>query len=253
MSHRSKDGYYYSKLSIANTCLRKYKYQFIDELPIHQEPSPDLEFGTAMHMALYSALNGRDAQVVFKLCWDAQKGKHLKYGRFNHEQLEDIGRTLLDKFVRFQLKHFEPSVMEQRMFYTTPDGIKIEGTADVIGQYKGIPSIVDFKTSAYRYLPSQLTVSDQLYLYAWLADKCLGYKAQQIVYMVFQKSTLQIQTIIKPLTRDKLADMVDNILVQCRRLSQETEFPANRLGCLKGQYRCPFWNTCYGKEKDDES
>lgn len=246
MTPRGK-GYFYSKLSSAQECLRKYRYQYIDAIEPEASKSGDLEFGSAMHAGLGAYLTGNDGIAVFDIYWQQVKGMELKYGRFDHAALGDMGRMFLERFKKLHLKNFEVIKQEERM-YATVDGVALEGTADVLCNYKGVLTLMDFKTSRSEYSKDMLICNPQLYIYSKLAKEVYGIMPTQIAYMVFIKSEGRIQTLISELTEEKLGSMIDNVLSQCRRLDTEREFPMNTKSCLSGSYRCQFWEVCYGNK-----
>jgi hypothetical protein len=144
-------------------------------------------------------------------------------------------------------------MMEQRM-YSTVGEYKIEGTADFIGDYKGVPSLVDFKTSNMDYKAEKIISDEQLYMYSYLAKKELDYMPQQVVYFVLVKSynpkygpKIQVKT--HPLSEYKLEDMMHNVELMCRDLDQRIEWPRNPKGCGAYGRRCGFFDKCYG-DKD---
>lgn len=249
MAKEECKGFYYSKIDVAYNCYRKYYLQFIEKVPIDFPGSADLEFGTAMHAALQGYLEGNDGLKIFKLYWDSIGEQKLMYGRFNWQQLKDTGEKQLERFVRLHMKHFEPYKLEERL-YGTIGGEHFEGTADFIGNYKGVPSIVDWKTSRDKYPASKLQVSEQMYGYAHLAKQCLDYDVKQLVYMVFVKWDGSIQKpMVLELTKEKLESMIANIEIMINDLKTRTEWPANRNSCLKGQYKCDMFRICYGDNK----
>lgn len=243
---RDSKGYFYSKLSVAYECLQKYKYLYVDKLDTPPPMSADLEFGTAVHAAIRSYLEGEDGQLVFEIMWNSLLGKGYQYSRFNHEELLGIGNELLRKFVKYHQKNFKPLHMEERLFSTTPSGILIEGTPDYIGEYKGELVLVDWKTSKDRYSKLQIECNDQMYLYAWLCFQQYGFLPKKLMYVVLIKNNPSIQTIELELTESKLRSMMDNVETWCKRLDAEREFPRNTKSCLKGQYACEMFERCYG-------
>lgn len=245
---RNRNGYFYSKISVAYDCLRKYKYQYVDVVEPDAARSGDLEFGTAMHTGLNAYLTGSDGAKVFSIYWDSVKDQGLEYGRFKHEALAAKGDLMLKRFAKSHLKRFEPKVLEERM-YAEIDGIALEGTGDVIGLFDGVPSVVDFKTSKSPYDKNLIISNPQMYIYAKLAQVTLGYDVKQIVYMVFCKQEERIQTLTFDLTKEKLDSMMGSVITMCNRLETEKEFPMNHTACVKGSFICPYWKVCYGEDK----
>ena len=240
----------YSMISTAYKCHRMYKLQHIDKIREEGPGSSALEFGTAMHTALQASLEGANSLDVFNLYWNLVKDKDVKYFRHNWQMLADMAETFLARFERLHAKHFEiERPMEQRL-YGTLNGFKVEGTPDFVGKYKGIPSILDFKTSAIAYTKDRIVCNEQMHMYAHLAKQQLDYKPKQIVYIVFAKDSTRIQTQVRELKTEEHKGMLDNITKMCEDIKQRTVWPMNRNSCLaKGVYRCSFWDHCYGDNK----
>ncbi len=119
------------------------------------------------------------------------------------------------------------------------------GTPDFIGEYRGVPVVLDFKTSRLPYDKNLIKRDEQLYIYAWLAQKCLGFTAKELQYVVLCKKDLRIQTSVNlVLTDDKLKSMLDNIVIMVKDLKTRSEFPKNRKNCLY----CPYPDLCYPGE-----
>lgn len=238
----------YSSIDAAQKCLQYYKYVYIDKIKPEEKDSAALHFGTALHMGLEQVLLGNDYHSPFQIYWDTLKDKDLQYGRFDTwDNLAATGPLFLDRFKRLHAKKYEIFSLEKRL-YTKLDKFHVEGTPDFVGNYEGVPSVVDFKTSAYPYDRAKGECNEQMYFYAYLAQQALKYEAQQLVYVVFVKGKdPRIQVLKYPLTSEKLESMLVNVKAWIQDLSERTEFLKNRRGCLMGTYKCSFWEKCYGK------
>lgn len=246
--YRSKHGLWHSKISVFQDCARKYKFQFIDEEPITQYATSDMSFGTGMHLALNAALSGENPKNIFDIYWKGEEGKFPKYGRYNHHQLADMGHILIDKFVKYHARFYDPLVMEERMLHQYNTFTTLEGTADFVGIYKGKRSIVDFKTSMYPYNKDSILHSPQMYIYASLAEKLHSFRAEQLVYVVLQKQQPKIQCITLELTKDRLDAMMDTVLDTCYRIKTEEAWLPNHKSCIIRDNKCTFFDKCW-KEK----
>lgn len=240
----------YSMITAAYTCLRKYKLRFIDEIEPDIPRSSALEFGTCMHAAIQAALEGGDAADVFRIYWDSVKDKDMKYYRQNWDELNDVGQTLLSRFQRLHAKHFEIKYPMEERLYADLYNYPVEGTPDFVGKYKGVDSIVDFKTSSQPYVKEKIVSNEQMHLYAYLALKKYGYAAKQLVYIVFVKNPARIQVLTHPLTTQNNVYMLQNIKSMCEELDKRTNWPQNKNSCLmSGRYKCDYWDICYGHDK----
>ena len=244
------EGQSYSVISTAYKCPRLYKLVHIDKIKTEQPASSALEFGSCFHAAIQAILEGADGMDVFRTYWDSVKDKDMIYYRHNWDMLNEIGEVLLTRFARLHAKNYKiVHPMEERLF-SKIGGYKLAGTPDFVGDYKGVPSIVDFKTSADAFVKDRIICNEQMPLYAYLAEKELGFKAKQLVYQVFTKQNPRIQTIVHPIVEGEHQKMLDNITLMCETLDKATVFPMNRNSCLSaGRYKCQMWEQCYGEKK----
>jgi len=192
------NSYSYSQLQAAYRCNRYFKLLYVDKLkPTITSKSADLVFGSAVHFSLENYLkDGDDPVESFKAYWTPET-PNLEYGRHNQACLESNAEALLPRFVRLHAKKFTVHQTEERLFGTLREGskVRLEGTPDLLGDYEGIPSVVDFKTAGYRYPKEKIFLNEQMFLYAHLARQ-QGYPVKQLVHIVFIKgNTPSIQTL----------------------------------------------------------
>lgn len=233
----------YSAISTAYQCYEKYRRIYIAGEQSDQT-SGDMAFGTALHAALASKMNGFDGKVTFDLTWKESENKPLSYSRHKWQELQEMSGVFLDRFERLHEKHFTPTMVEQKMNFFVGD-VAFEGTPDFVGVYRDTPSIVDWKTSGYEYPKTKIITNEQMYLYAHAVKQVYGYDVKQLVYVVFIKNPApRIQTIVYPLTDEKMQSMLENVKIMAKDLTNRTEWPKNRNGC---QY-CEFKPQCYKGE-----
>lgn len=240
---------WFSRISDSRKCLRYYQEKHLLKTPVEPEKSSDLEFGSAMHLALENMLRGEGAQEIFTMYWDSVKDAGLDYGRFNWLELQGMAEVLLARFERLHSKHFEPFKLEERI-YSELGGHPFEGTPDFVGKYKGIPSVVDFKTAGYRYAKEKIIVDEQMAGYAALSAKAWNYPVEQAVYVVLIKDrkSPSIQVLTTQLTSDILNSTITNITDTCEDLKTRMVFPKNPLNCVQGERVCKFFSRCYGSK-----
>jgi hypothetical protein len=243
MTQRS---YSYSQIQASYRCLRYFSLLHVDKLTPQVPHSGDMSFGTAIHSAVQACLEGDDPQDTFRVYWESEREQERRYGRHDWESLKNQGEILLSKFQRFHAKKFKIHKMEERIF-TTYEGVRLEGTPDFVGEFDGVPSIVDFKTTGYPYKDDKLICGDQLPLYALMVKQEWNYPVEQLVYFPFVKGDPpKIQNPIKlRLDEIDVKGTVDNVLKVCRELDTRTEFHQNRGSCLIGTNRCDHWSTCF--------
>lgn len=241
MSNRS---YSYSDYSSAVACMRKYKLLKIDQVA-QTGLSGDLEFGTALHAAITACLRGDEYMDVFDMYWADASNKEVEYGRFNWVELGRIGREFMRKFSNRYASDFKPQLMEKRL-YGEYKGVKLEGTPDFVGSYKGTLVVADWKTTGYAYDKDKAKVALQLLLYTYLAITNLDFKPQQMLYLPFVKSSGSIQTpVVVEFNHQKMIDALDDMVHYLKVVDNETVFPKNLNSCIIGQYKCPMWEICH--------
>lgn len=221
----------YSTISDAHQCLRKYYEKHVAK-SVKDEKSLDLEYGTAIHLAIKAHYSGLDARSVFKAYWEPLAKQSLSYSRYTHSELWELGEKHIDRFVKKYSDQFKPIEFEKQMSMKMGEQM-YQGTLDMLCMYEGKVTLVDWKTSGYLYKMSKLTSSEQIYGYVALAEAELGVVVEQVMYFVFVKASGNIQTNIRlPLTREKLSQMVNNIQLMVSDLSTRTTWPMNP-GCSR--------------------
>lgn len=246
MKPRRKSSFWYSKIESYKHCPQKYRYQYLEGVKAGTALSADLAFGTALHGGLEAHFSGSDPEETFSLLWEHAQLQGLAYGRFGWDYLNSIGPQLLRKFIKAYAKDIEPVILEERLFgkFGTYD---FEGTPDIIGRFRGVPSVIDFKTSAYRYEQGKILVASQLMDYANLArQNNVDPVPEQIVYFVFVKQSASIQ---KPLIRRVSSAELD--AAQQRTIEwidivkRDKVLPRNTSGCIRGPLVCEYFDKCW--------
>lgn len=241
----------YSALTTAYKCNTLFKYLYIDKIKSKDPDSGDMKFGTAIHLAVEAILTGdADYLGLFELFWNLEKQQNNKYGRYSWQDLREQGHVLLARFERLHKKNFSVLQMEQRLYGSIGD-IKVEGTPDFIGDYRGKKTVVDFKTSGAKYSKDKAKTSEQLLLYAHLANQNLGFVAEQVLYVVFVKGRdPSIQLISAPIRPGLIDEVTANVNLQCEELTKKIEsgkYSKNYSQCIMGEYKCPFFDKCHGE------
>lgn len=214
----------------------------IDQLDPNEPLSAELAFGSALHSAINACLTEEcDEQELFLTYWNSYE--NLEYGRFNHHEMMLIGLTLLKKFRKAYKPRLVPHTMEVRL-YSEYKGIKLEGTMDYVGDYDGVLTLFDWKTTTYPYNKDKALNSLQLYLYAYLCQESLGVTPKQLGYLPFVKPTAAIQTpIIIPFENNKMLAMLNDMVEYVKTMSKE--YPRNPNSCIQGKMVCPFFDRCW--------
>jgi hypothetical protein len=243
----AKDAFWYSRLQDARSCLRLYKLKHLDGVRLTEE-NLDMVFGTGLHLGLNEILSGEgDGIELFEMFFDTYRGRDLPGFSFSWEELRAMGPVFLSRFERLHAKHFRPFKMEERM-YGQIGPHKFEGTADFLGWYKDVPSVLDFKTSSKAYHKKKVISDEQMPGYAHLSATTLGFKPEQAVFFVFVKdrSGPKIQTPqIVQLTDAVLSSTIQNMREQMDDLTERKVFPKNPGHCVRGNIICPAFHLCH--------
>lgn len=257
----SQYSWSYSAFSTALTCMRKFKHVYVDRLTPDYE-SGDLAFGSALHLALNEVLTGGDGEQTFLTYWNTYKGKDLQYGRFKWTELENLGVQFVAKFKKGAGSKFDEIQCSEKRLFGEYKGIKLEGTPDLLAEFEGIMTLVDFKTSSARYEPDKAKVSLQLYLYAYLCITQLKVTPAQIMYLPFLKSTGGIQNpVIEPFREEDMYAALDEMVEYVRTFEQydvmdgETvirSYPKNFNQCFGYGRKCEFWSRCWPEKEVKE-
>lgn len=250
-------SYSNSMLSAAYRCQKYYKLLYVDKLTQEGKHSADLQFGTSMHFAIENYLvHKSDPVESFKMSWEPA-AHELEYGRMGREALEINADILLPRFERLHAKKIKVEQIEQRLFGTLKGSmgdIKVEGTPDVLGQYEGVPSVIDFKTSGFRYPKEKVYLAEQMYLYAHLAAQN-GFKTEQVVFMVLIKGTTpSIQVLTRKITQGEIDRVISNIYIQCQALNKAEVsdlWSRNTNSCIMGERKCGFYQQCWEGYKNE--
>lgn len=239
----------YSTLGDYNKCPKYYELKHLVGMDDGGDKSGDMFFGSALHLAIQDLFEGGDGQTVFDVWWETASKKELEYSRYKHDELAEFGKEFIELF-KPKMALFKPAHLERKMQMPLTPEYGFSGTVDFLGEFKGVPSVVDWKTSAMPYTGYKIRCNEQMYGYASLAAHEMGYQAQQAVYVVFIKDhkNPRIQVKIVPLTQEKVTKKLDNIKAICHDIHNRTTYHKNSSQCVIGSRVCRFFNTCHGDE-----
>lgn len=244
----------YSSISDFYKCPQLYKLKHIDGLDDGGGKSGDMAFGTCLHLGVQDLFEGGDGITVFKAYWDTFQTKEMEYSRYGWDDLLTLGCQLIAIFRDEHLHKFvvandpDGQPMLERKFHTNLGGHAFSGTIDFVGTYKGVPSVIDWKTAAYPYDAHKLVVNEQTWGYAYAAQTELGYPVQQVGYGVAVKDPKnprwQFRTAL--VTPESLTKRLDNMIAVCNTISGTTQYTRNPLSCVQGKRLCAFFQNCHG-------
>jgi len=240
----------YSQISAYNKCQQYYKNVYVDKLPSGAPDSAALLFGSACHLGIETIFEKGDGEAVFEAAWEGHKDRAMEFS--NGESWDTLNRdgvVLLSKFRRLHAKHIEPQYVESKLSKAYKD-VVFTGTVDLAGTYKGVKSVIDFKTSAWPYLPEKLVVNEQLPLYNYMLRP--EFEATQHVYFVLKKSKYGVDAGIQVLTREftesEVISRVENAYNTVKDIEVKSVFTKNPNSCLMGKFKCNFYSNCWGEK-----
>lgn len=242
MSNKTPMQFSYSRVSTYQQCPRRFKYQYIDEIKLIDDPTPDnaLVVGNALHLGLetnvdnmlkhyyehYNIIDDRHVNEAIKLEMLAKKG---------HELLNDI------------------NILHQEYEINVPE---FKGIVDLITQNPdGTIDVFDFKYSnnVDRYLES-----GQLHIYKYFLEQ-QGFKVNKLGFiflpktMIRQKKTENLYQFRKRLieTVNELSirvvevkyqeEKVHEFLNSCKEIDQAKDYPKNETKLCDW---CDYQNYC---------
>jgi len=238
------EAFWFSKLNDYRTCPKLYEAKHIHGI-VPEEKGLDSEFGSALHYGIAECLSGRDGVEGFQMYWSTVD-KRLRKFKFGPDALEKMGPIFIERFARLHAKHFKPFRIEERI-YTKFDQHLVEGTPDFLGEYKGVPSIVDFKTSSAKYAKEKIECEEQLSAYGEMSARELGYTPEQRVYVVFVKdfNDPSIQILKSELTYVVRSSTLENMKATIEEIKARKQYPMNTLSCVRGSIVCPNFANCW--------
>lgn len=209
------------------TCPACWHRRYVLKEPETGPESADLAFGSAIHSAINDTLTGGNGTDVFQIYWDSYKDKPLKFSRFKHQELDDIGHKLVARFAKKYAPSMKVAVAEKRL-YGGFRGVDLEGTMDFYGTFEDKLSLLDWKTAAYAYDRSKEHTALQPRLYSYLAFVNGWELPEQEGYIVFNKGQSTIQTpLLWNLNKETTERMLTEMTDMCRLFDSMTTFPRN--------------------------
>lgn len=201
----------YSMIDAFLQCPMKfYKSYILKER--EETKSSALEYGSALHLALKTHFEGGDPYSIFNMYWDSMKEANLEYQRLSWEDLKNAtNNTFLPNFLRLHSKKFKNVKFEEELTMPIMDNHILQGTFDLCGEYEGILTMVDWKTSSREYNFSRIQKNPQLYIYSALYQYKYGVLPKQIMYKVAIKPELRWQTLKISLDEKKLELHMSNL------------------------------------------
>jgi hypothetical protein len=160
--------YSFSRLSKYLTCPEQFRLYYLEGLRPRFPPA-SLVFGQVLHQALAELLGrGLDPVKLFQEKWRAVQSTELKFGaRDSWDKLLVTGEQLLSRFQTEELPKLGKveSVEKPFSLEITTLALPFVGIIDLIADYQGKRTVIDFKTAAKAYEDHEVKLADQLTAY----------------------------------------------------------------------------------------
>lgn len=160
--------YSFSRLSKYLSCPEQYRLYYLEGLRPRFPPA-SLVFGQVLHQALAELLGrGGDPVKLFQERWRAVQATELKFGaRDSWDKLFETGEGLLSRFQTVELPKLGKVESVERPFSLdiTTLALPFVGVIDLVADYQGQRTVIDFKTAAKAYEDHEVKLADQLTAY----------------------------------------------------------------------------------------
>ncbi|MBF0430526.1 MAG: PD-(D/E)XK nuclease family protein [Fibrobacteria bacterium] len=158
-------------------CPEAVFYDKVEHLPREDGVSANLLFGSAIHTVSEAWYRGLflnhefDFDVLFRVftsCWNQTPEKDVQYGAKSKEAMFSMAEVMI-KLLMQDERLYQLLGVETPIIYKLTDSLTIVGKADLVYRDKeGILNIVDIKTAAKKYGPSEIhAVTSQTSVYGW--------------------------------------------------------------------------------------
>jgi RecB family exonuclease len=158
----------FSRMNRYLHCPEQYRLYYVERLR-PRVLAAALVFGQVVHVALSSYFrDGEDPVSVFDELWNSSKTTELAYKtRESWDGLRTAGLALLAKFVQEERPKVTNIQASERRFELAIDGLTVPliGAVDLVADFDGKPTVIDFKTAASAYDDHEAALSDQLTAY----------------------------------------------------------------------------------------
>ena len=244
-------AYNHSQLTMYRSCQKKWALYASGAKA--EDQSGDLIFGSALHFALAKMLQGEtpeDCVALWHMYWDSVKAAEYGWGRFGYEYYKGMGERFLKKFSTSYLNDIEPIWVEKKL-QGVINGVEVYGTPDVVCKFRGVESILDFKTSSGNYDVLQATTGTQMAFYhALVKQQEAAPEIKQYVYLVFNKSKESLQrpviaTVTEELHKAHMED-IGRTLLEMHAPMSDGHCVRNPAQCFSYNRPCEYMKQCWG-------
>ncbi|GFO82760.1 MAG: hypothetical protein A49_23870 [Methyloceanibacter sp.] len=155
----------HSRINRYLTCPEQYRLHYLVGLRPRQ-PAASLHFGQVVHQALaHYFRTGEDSVKHFLAGWGEAEHLPLAYNkRDTWATLQSTGTKLLQRFGREEAHRISGIEAIEKPFEIsiTSLGLPFVGIIDLVAEFDGERTVIDFKTAAQSYDGFEVALSDQL-------------------------------------------------------------------------------------------
>lgn len=183
----------HSQLQVYKQCQLRYRFQYVDKMPVQFDKTVYTLLGTAVHSALeylYKQVSGytipEQDQVVqiFKDVWNAEKKTLIEPATPEQEEVFlKRGEAYIDRYYRTKapFDQARPWGFEQRISYQLDEDTNLSGIIDRLDSKDDTIYITDYKTNQRLYPDDKDVHEEQLLLYGLAVQQMYGKKFSHIV------------------------------------------------------------------------
>lgn len=149
-------------------CPEQYRLHYVERLR-PKIPDAGLIFGQVVHRALAAFFeDGIEPTTSFASAWSDLEDEVMSFGRSESwETLLKKGVALLTKFLREEAPRLGGITAIEKPFWlaVTTLNLPLVGVIDLVADFDGVRTVIDFKTAAAAYQAHEVALSDQLTAY----------------------------------------------------------------------------------------
>lgn len=253
-----------SAINLLLTCAKKFEFRYVLGLQ-EERDERDSIFGVSIHAAMELASKklvggetlrpeetGTLSQDIFRKTMDS---KTLDYTQDDEREIWNAGRMLWQNMIN---RSITPSRIEEQVIYKFDDKSEeypwaMMGYLDMVAIEKGLPVIIDFKTTKRSPNNGQASRSHMLQILLYVAAlRSVGVNISKayVVYVVRKKYPDIIWAEV-PITEGYI-NWALSVAKSVKRIVDLGEFTPNPMSMLCTERWCGFFSICPGAFKDSE-
>lgn len=237
-----------SRLQRYLNCPESYRLYYVENLRPKVQ-SVSLVFGAALHVVLADFFRlGIEPLENFTKLWEGLREITLQYPyRESWEGLKAKGENLLALFMAEEAKKIQKVYAVEKSFEFQVSEVRMPfiGIIDLVADIGNKRTVVDFKTSASKYEPHEVILSDQLTAYG-LAEP----DAEQVAFCVLVKTKQpRIEWFFAKREGGNFVEFLNKVSHVASEVENENFYKRPGKQCSM----CEFLPVCIGDTKEVEA